>query len=75
LFNEIYQWFLALNNRRASGGMGVSPVLFTEMQAYFSLIQVIPLPWEVQVLSAFDNTVLSIYQEQQEREQKKSQGK
>lgn len=51
--------------------MGVSPVLFTEMQAYFSLMQIEPLPWEVQVLSAFDNTVLSIYQEQQEKEQAK----
>jgi hypothetical protein len=64
MFQEVYQWFLALNNRRASGGMGVSPVLFTEMQAYFSLIQVTPLPWEVQVLCAFDNTVLEIYSKQ-----------
>ena len=67
----MYQWFLALNNKRTSG-MGVNPVLFTEMLAFFTLMDIKPLPWEIQVLSAFDNTVLSIYQKQQEAEQKKN---
>lgn len=55
--------------------MGVNPVLFTEMQAFFNLMDIKPLPWEIQVLSAFDNTVLSIYQKQQEAEQKKNNNK
>jgi hypothetical protein len=52
--------------------MGVCPILFTEMLAFFTLMDIQPLPWEIQVLSAFDNTVLSIYQKQQEAEQKKT---
>lgn len=61
---EVWIWFKRLSNRRQSG-MGVNPISFTEMQAFFRLIGVMPLSEEVAVIEAFDNITTSHYAKKQ----------
>jgi len=68
LFHECWLWFLRLNNKRQSG-MGVSPISFLDMQAFFYLLQYNPEQWEIEMIERFDNIALEHFAKQQEKEQ------
>lgn len=70
---EVWIWFKRLSNRRQSG-MGVNPISFLEMQAFFNLMGIYAVPEEVALLEAFDNITTSHYakkQAQQSQQPKK----
>jgi len=67
-FYEVWGWFLELNNSRQSG-MSANPLSFSDIYSYFSLYNIDVLPWEIKVIKAFDNAVLKIHADQQEKEQ------
>lgn len=72
--NEYWNWFMRLNARRPSG-MGISAILYTEMQAFFELLGIDPDPCDIEVIEILDRVALNIILEQQEKEQKANQAK
>ena len=71
---EYWHWFIRLSNRRPSG-MGVSAIPYSEMQAFFEILGIVPEPYEIEVLEMFDRIAIKHYQKQQEKEQAKSKQK
>jgi len=67
---EYWQWFLKLSNRGPSG-WGVSAIPYSEIRAFFELIGVVPEPYEVEIIEAFDRVAINHYSKQQEKEQNK----
>lgn len=69
----VYQWqyFIDLHNKRQAG-MSINPISWSDIRAYFSLIQYQPYQWEIELIAKLDNVVLQVHHEQQEKEQKKN---
>jgi hypothetical protein len=64
--SEYWEWFTALNKSRSSG-FGASPITYTEMVSYFSLIGIEPEKWEIDIVKMFDSIALSSAREQEEK--------
>lgn len=56
---HVYEWFLSLDNGRQAG-MGLCPLAWTEIHAYFSLLGVVPDSDELLLLRAFDNAFIEV---------------
>lgn len=68
----VYKWFVDLNNKRTSNGFGINPIQYSEILAYFTLIEVQPEDWEVEMISKLDSIALEIYAKEAERQNKKN---
>lgn len=66
----IWRWFIDLNNARQSG-MSINPISYSEIAAYFSLYNIHPYEYEIQMIKILDNIALKHYTKQQEAETKK----
>ena len=66
MFREHWGWFLDLNNTRPSG-MGISAIQFSEILAYFSLMDIHAEPWEIEVIRLFDSMAIDSANKQQEK--------
>ena len=64
-----------LHNRRTSTGYGVNPLQYSEVLAFCVLNEVKLYEWEVNLLFRLDQIVLTRYQEDAEKQQKKAQAK
>ena len=68
-----WSYFLRLNRTRQSGGLGgFSAISHQEMLAYFALEQVVPDPWEVEMIRQWDDIALRHFSEEAERQTKTS---
>lgn len=72
---QVWKWFIDLHNARGSNGFGVNPINYTEIKAYFDLIDIKPEDWEVTLIKLFDNEALSAYTKEAEAERKKASKK
>lgn len=72
---QVWYWFVSLNNARSSNGFGVNPIQYSEMKAYFDLINVEPEEWEVNTIKQLDIVAMQIFADQQKREQEKQKTK
>lgn len=70
-FNEVWDWFLALNNTRSSG-FGISAITYTEIRSFFQLMQIDVQPWEIRVIKMLDSIALEISNEKHQKDQKKN---
>lgn len=64
----VYLWniFNNLDHTRTIGGMaGYNPLQFSEIKAYFELIQVMPFEWELTTLLKLDRIALKAHSENQ----------
>jgi hypothetical protein len=61
-----------LHNARGSNGFGINPIAYTEIKAYFDLMQIEPEEWEVTLIKLFDNEALQAYAKEAEAERKKN---
>lgn len=53
--------------------MGFSTITYSEIHAYFTLLQIDVEPWEIEVIKAFDRVALEVASEQQaKREREKN---
>ena len=66
-----WQWFLDLNNTRQVS-MGASAISYTEMKAYFELLQIQVESWEIEVIKMFDRVAMKITSDQQTKQQNKA---
>jgi hypothetical protein len=56
-----------LHNSRGGTGFGVSPLSYLEIEAYARLYSISFEEWELDLLRMFDQTVLQIIAEDQEK--------
>ena len=49
-----------MHNARGSNGFGVNPITYTEMKNYFELMDIDPLPQEVELIKKFDLKYLEL---------------
>jgi len=59
-----------LHNKRTSSGFGINPIAFTEIQAFFNLMQYFPEEWEVEMIERFDNIAIEVFAESSKSESK-----
>lgn len=71
---ECWQWFLSLNNTRASG-FGASPITYQEIWCYFNLQGIEPEQWEIDIIKMFDNIAMSFARKQQQEKEDKQKKK
>ena len=56
--HDVLNWFWELHSSRGSNGFGPNPISFLEIKAYFDLISIKPLPWEIGLIKRLDNAYL-----------------
>lgn len=69
IFHEPWSWFLRLHNKRQQS-FGISPIGFSEIKAFFELLQYTPSAWELEILEFIDTTAVEEISRQQEKQQK-----
>lgn len=55
--------------------MSVNPISWSDMRAYFNLIQYQPYEWEIELINRLDNVFLNHVQDEREKEEKKKNRK
>ncbi len=69
MFQESWYWFLSLNSKRQVG-QGVNPIPYSEIKAYFDLMQYQPMQYELDLIDLFDNIAVTEYSKQLEKQTK-----
>lgn len=72
---SIWKWFIDLHNARGSNGFGINPISYTEIKAYFDLIDIRPEEWEIMLIKRFDNEALIAYAKEAKEAEKRNQQK
>ena len=75
VFQECWRWFIDLYNTRSVGMTAANPISYTEMQAYFDLMQIEPEPWEVSMIKQFDGIARNIEHKQMKQQQQENKNK
>ncbi|MGO4326733.1 hypothetical protein AB4Z48_18055 [Cupriavidus sp. 2TAF22] len=55
---QVWEWFMELNNTRQAG-MGLPPITYPDMQAFFSMIGEHPARWQITAIRRLDAVVLA----------------
>lgn len=55
---SVWSWFLELSAARRSSGFGISPIVWADVAAFFSLKGTRPRLWEIAALRALDNAFI-----------------
>lgn len=75
-FAECWSWFLRLNNKRTSGGMGgINPISYADTLAFFNLLEYSPQQWELEMLELFDSLAMKHFAAEAEKQAKKQEAK
>jgi hypothetical protein len=64
-FEYLWQWFIALHNKRQSGFGGVCRLAESEIESYFRNRKIIPHPWEVEMIDRLDEIAIEVKMEDQ----------
>lgn len=70
LFAEVWSWFLRLNNRRQSSGFGYNPLSYSEIAAFFDLLEYSPQQWELEVIEVLDSVAMKHFEKEADKQQK-----
>uniref|UniRef100_UPI004037FFE9 phage tail assembly chaperone n=1 Tax=Cupriavidus nantongensis TaxID=1796606 RepID=UPI004037FFE9 len=54
---QLWEWFMELNNTRPAG-MGMSPITYTDIHAFFTMIGERPARWQLDAIRRLDCVVL-----------------
>lgn len=68
---EVWGWFLNLNESRSSSGFGFNPITYSDIDAFFRLKQIVPETWEIDLVKRLDREVLGVYAEKAKQDAKK----
>lgn len=75
MFSEVWSWFLRLNNRRQSSGFGYNPLSYSEIEAFFNLLEYNPQQWELEILEVLDSVAMKHFEKETEKQQKAQEQK
>jgi hypothetical protein len=64
----LWEWFLQLNAARQNNGMAISPLSYSEILAWVTLMQVKISPFEITVIKALDNLFINHINSQNKEE-------
>jgi hypothetical protein len=67
---QVWNWFIQLNNARQSG-MSANPLSYSDIYAFFKLIDVQPTEDELDIIRILDGIVLEIFNKEQKKASKK----
>lgn len=70
-YKYIWDWFVELDSTRSGSGFGVNPIPFSEMVAYFTLLNVEPDAFEIVALRMLDRVAMNHYRKEMEKATKK----
>lgn len=73
--NQVWRWFIDLNNARSSNGYGVNPIAYSDLKAYLDLIGIEIEDWELSLIKRIDNEAMLSYAKESESERKKASKK
>jgi len=68
-----WQGWQHLHQARGSNGYGPMPISFTEVHAFAALSGIGLLPWEVELIRAFDGEYMRITAERSEKRRRQSE--
>ncbi|MGL5077098.1 MAG: phage tail assembly chaperone, partial [Waterburya sp.] len=71
-FLHVWSYFLMLHGQRQGGGMGFSPISYSDILAFCFLLQTPLKPREVEAILILDNVVAGIASDEQKAMEKKS---
>jgi hypothetical protein len=72
---SIWTHFINLHNTRTTGMSGVNAIAYSDIWAYFTLLQEQPEIWEINTIRRLDTTVLQHFSDLMEKEQNKAKSK
>lgn len=55
---QLWEWFMELNTTRQAG-MGLSPITYPDIQAFFTMISEQPARWQIDAIRRLDRVVLA----------------
>lgn len=64
----LWEWFLQLNAARQNNGMAISPLSYSEILAWVTLMQVKISPFEITVIKALDSLFINHINSQNKEE-------
>jgi hypothetical protein len=67
----VWHWFTDLNSSRSSNGFGINPISYSEMLAYFQLIDYKPYEWEIDAIKKLDQLMLTHFAKEQDKKANK----
>lgn len=75
--NLVYLWqhFINLHNSRTAGMSSANPIAYSEILAYYTLLQEQPDNWEIVTIRRLDIAVLEHFADLAEKEKNKAKGK
>lgn len=71
---HVWNWFCQLDGSRQSG-MAPNPISYQEILAFFTLFDVFPEEWEVQLIKDFDSEAMKHYAKQMKADEPKKSSK
>lgn len=72
----VWTYFIELHNARSFGGMqNLNPLSYSDIKAYFDLMNIVPEEWEVKMIKRLDHVALSQYAEDSRKEAEKNKRK
>ena len=64
---HVWHWFLELHSGRQGGGMGPSPLAWSEIESWSRQMGTQPHAWEIEAIKALDMAWLRAQAEEEER--------
>jgi hypothetical protein len=72
---SIWTHFINLHNTRTTGMSGANAITYSDILAYFTLLQEQPEIWEINTIRRLDTAVLQHFSDLMEKEQNKAKSK
>lgn len=66
----VWKYFINLQNKRTSNGFGMNPLSYSDIHAYFCLIQVQPEEWELETILKLDSIAMDQFAKDIEKQNK-----
>lgn len=67
---HVWKWFIDLNSGRTSNGFGPNPLTYSDIYSYFTLYNMYPDEWELELIKVLDKTALDAISKQIDKETK-----
>jgi hypothetical protein len=67
---HVWKWFIDLNSTRSSNGFSPNAITYNEMHSYFTLINMVPEEWELDLIKLLDRTAMNHFAKEADKKSK-----